>query len=94
MQCTLPNFPTTQIADNRLDCGWHRMHEEKTELVSKPVLVLDIISTLNGADDHLIQLEIDIENILNVEDDIEVFNGFIAKDITGASVNISKLLIG
>ena len=47
-------------------------------------------SNLNGADDHMIQLEIDIKMIFNDEHDDDVFR---AQNIAAAAEKICKLLI-
>ena len=43
-------------------------------------------SKLNGADDRMLQSAMDIKKIFNVE----VFQGFTAKDISAATENINK----
>ena len=54
---------------------------------------MDINRNLNGADDHMIQLEMDSQIIFNDKDDDEVLHGFIVQDITAPKASTNELLI-
>ena len=48
---------------------------KKSQLVCEPFLVTGNNSNMNGADDHMVGSDIDLQMIFNDEDDNHVFHG-------------------
>ena len=83
-------LPSKQLIVDWITYGIKSL-QEKPKLLYKSFLVTGINSNLNGTDDQMIGLEIDIKMMFNAEHDDKVFHGFTAQDISAATPNINKL---
>ena len=64
----------------------------KSDLVHKSFIVTGINTSLNGADDHMVWSDTDIEQVFNDEDDDEIFEGFTTEDFVVATENLQRVL--
>ena len=76
------------VIDHSLSTAGVKPLHAKLDLVCKLFIVKGINTSLNGADDHMVQSDMDTEHIF---DDDEIFEGFTTEDFAVAMENLQTV---